>query len=162
MSSGRGTKKELIACSKGLAEVSERITELAKEYAKHCTDKKIRTNLLQVKSGMKRSETECDEDKALFLPLYFSSLLSHQVCEKIPTLGTQLRVISTVKATMMNNTMQTEEDQEAMEMLEYNAHRLNEAVKETVHAAESASIKVRSDAGFKLKWRRKPIWYQQQ
>ena len=89
-------------------------------------------------------------------------LLSHQVCEKIPTLGTQLRVISTVKATMMNNTMQTEEDQEAMEMLEYNAHRLNEAVKETVHAAESASIKVRSDAGFKLKWRRKPIWYQQQ
>ena len=77
MSSGRGTKKELIACSKGLAEVSERITELAKEYAKHCTDKKIRTNLLQVKSGMKRSETECDEDKALFLPLYFSSLLSH-------------------------------------------------------------------------------------
>jgi len=131
VSSGRGTKKELIACSKGLAEVSERITELAKEYAKHCTDKKIRTNLLQV-------------------------------CEKIPTLGTQLRVISTVKATMMNNTMQTEEDQEAMEMLEYNAHRLNEAVKETVHAAESASIKVRSDAGFKLKWRRKPIWYQQQ
>ena len=84
------------------------------------------------------------------------------MCEKIPTLGTQLRVISTVKATMMNNTMETEEDQEAMEMLEYNAHRLNEAVKETVHAAESASIKVRSDAGFKLKWRRKPIWYQQQ
>ena len=94
-----------------------------------------------------------------FLPFLF---LSHQVCEKIPTLGTQLRVISTVKATMMNNTMETEEYQEAMEMLEYNAHRLNEAVKETVHAAESASIKVRSDAGFKLKWRRKPIWYQQQ
>merc|ERR1719210_1374225 len=130
VSSGRGTKKELIACSKGLAEVSERITELAKEYAKHCTDKKIRTNLLQV-------------------------------CEKIPTLGTQLRVISTVKATMMNNTMETEEDQEAMEMLEYNAHRLNEAVKETVHAAESASIKVRSDAGFKLKWVRKQPWFHQ-
>ena len=60
VSSGRGTKKELIACSKGLAEVSERITELAKEYAKHCTDKKIRTNLLQVKFGMKRSESGCD------------------------------------------------------------------------------------------------------
>ena len=45
---GRGTKRELIACAKGLAEVSERITELAKELAKHCTDKKIRTNLLQV------------------------------------------------------------------------------------------------------------------
>jgi hypothetical protein len=46
---GRGTKRELIACAKGLAEVSERITELAKELAKHCTDKKIRTNLLQVR-----------------------------------------------------------------------------------------------------------------
>ena len=45
---GRGTKRELIACSKGLAEVSERITELSKDLAKHCTDKKIRTNLLQV------------------------------------------------------------------------------------------------------------------
>ena len=46
---GRGTKRELLACARGLAEVSERITELAKEYGKHCTDKKIRTNLLQVR-----------------------------------------------------------------------------------------------------------------
>lgn len=46
---GHGTKKELIACAKGLAEVSERITELSKEYARHCTDKKIRTNLLIVR-----------------------------------------------------------------------------------------------------------------
>ena len=44
-----GTKKELLACAKGLAEVSERITELSKELAKQCTDKKIRTNLLQVR-----------------------------------------------------------------------------------------------------------------
>jgi vinculin len=94
----RGTKRELIACAKGLAEVSERITELSKELARHCTDKKIRTNLLQV-------------------------------CEKIPTLGTQLRVLSTVKATMMCNNMDTEEDQEAMNMLVFNAQKLNEAVK---------------------------------
>ena len=45
---GRGTKRELIACAKGLADASDRITELAKELARHCTDKKIRTNLLQV------------------------------------------------------------------------------------------------------------------
>ena len=63
---GKGTKRELIACAKALADASERITELAKELARNCTDKKIRTNLLQV-------------------------------CEKIPTLGTQLRVLSTVK-----------------------------------------------------------------
>lgn len=62
---------------------------------------------------------------------------------------------------MMGQNMETEEDMEAMEMLEYNAQRLNQAVKETVGAAESASIRVRSDAGFKLKWRRKPVWFQQ-
>ena len=45
---GKGTKRELIACAKALADASERITDLAKELARHCTDKKIRTNLLQV------------------------------------------------------------------------------------------------------------------
>merc|ERR1712217_551928 len=79
------------------------------ELARHCTDKKIRTNLLQV-------------------------------CEKIPTWGTQLRVMSTVKATMMTNTIDTEEDAEAMDMLVFNAQKLNQAVKETVRAAEAASI----------------------
>jgi len=126
---GKGTKRELIACAKALADASERITELAKELARHCTDKKIRTNLLQV-------------------------------CEKIPTLGTQLRVLSTVKATMMGVNMDSEEDQEAMDMLVFNAQKLNQAVKETVRAAEAASIRVRSDAGFKLKWVRKQPWFQ--
>ena len=57
---------------------------------------------------------------------------------------------------MMGNNMDTEEDQEAMDMLVFNAQKLNEAVRDTVSAAESASIRVRSDAGFKLKWVRKP------
>merc|ERR1712117_864262 len=126
---GKGTKRELIACAKALTDASDKITDLAKELARHCTDKKIRTNLLQV-------------------------------CEKIPTLGTQLRVMSTVKATMMTNTIDTEEDTEAMEMLVFNAQKLNQAVKETVRGAEAASIRVRSDAGFKLKWVRKQPWFQ--
>jgi len=125
---GKGTKRELIACAKALADASERITDLAKELAIHCTDKKIRTNLLQV-------------------------------CEKIPTLGTQLRVLSTVKATMLGVNMDTEEDQEAMDMLVFNAQKLNQAVKETVRAAEAASIRVRTDAGFKLQWVRKQPWF---
>ena len=45
---GKGTKRELIACAKALADASEKITDLAKQLALHCTDKKIRTNLLQV------------------------------------------------------------------------------------------------------------------
>ena len=49
---GKGTKRELIACAKALADASERITDLAKELARHCTDKKIRTNLLQVQKKL--------------------------------------------------------------------------------------------------------------
>jgi vinculin len=89
-----------------------------------------------------------------------TKLFIFQVCEKIPTLGTQLRVLSTVKATMMGVNMDTEEDQEAMDMLVFNAQKLNQAVKETVRAAEAASIRVRSDAGFKLQWVRKQPWFQ--
>ena len=89
------------------------------------------------------------------------NIFSFQVCEKIPTLGTQLRVMSTVKATMMTATIDTEEDAEAMDMLVFNAQKLNQAVKETVRAAEAASIRVRSDAGFKLKWVRKQPWFHQ-
>ena len=64
-----------------------------------------------------------------------------------------------VKATMMGENMNSEEDEEAMDLLVYNAQKLNEAVKDTVGAAESASIRVRSVAGFKLKWVRKPMWF---
>ena len=95
---GKGTKRELIACAKALADASERITELAKELARHCTDKKIRTNLLQV---LTKKQNQIS-----------THLMGNvQVCEKIPTLGTQLRVLSTVKATMMGQNMDSEEDQ---------------------------------------------------
>ena len=144
---GKGTKRELIACAKALADASERITDLAKELARHCTDKKIRTNLLQVSQLLKKVND-------------LDMITLSKVCEKIPTLGTQLRVLSTVKATMMGVNMDTEEDQEAMDMLVFNAQKLNQAVKETVRAAEAASIRVRSDAGFKLKWVRKQPWFQ--
>lgn len=58
---------------------------------------------------------------------------------------------------MLSENVETPEDQEAMDMLVFNAEKLNQAVRETVGAAESASIRVRSDAGFKLKWVRKPV-----
>lgn len=54
----------------------------------------------------------------------------------------------------------TEEDQEATEMLIGNAQNLMQSVKQTVTAAEAASIKIRTDAGIRLKWIRKQPWYQ--
>lgn len=38
-----GTKKDLISCAKAIAEASEEVTRLAKEQAKLCTDRKMRT-----------------------------------------------------------------------------------------------------------------------
>ncbi|GLH15861.1 Catenin alpha [Gryllus bimaculatus] len=123
-----GSKRDLIACAKAIAEASEEVTRLAKDLARECTDKRMRTNLLQV-------------------------------CERIPTIGTQLKILSTVKATMLG-AQGTEEDQEATDMLVGNAQNLMQSVKETVRAAESASIKIRTDAGVRLRWVRKQPWYQ--
>ncbi|XP_043197317.1 vinculin-like isoform X4 [Amphibalanus amphitrite] len=125
---GGGTKRDLIACAKAIAEASEEVTRLAKELGQECTDKRMRTQLLQV-------------------------------CERIPTIGTQLKILSTVKATMLG-AHGTEEDQEATDMLVGNAQNLMQSVKETVRAAEAASIKMRTDAGIQLRWVRKSPWYQ--
>ena len=54
----------------------------------------------------------------------------------------------------------SDEDQEATEMLVGNAQNLMQSVKETVRAAEAASIKIRTDAGIRLRWVRKQPWYQ--
>ncbi|XP_052798611.1 vinculin-like isoform X4 [Mya arenaria] len=135
-----GTKKDLISTAKSIAEASEEVTRLAKKLAAECTDKKMRTNLLQV-------------------------------CERIPTIGTQLKILSTVKATMLGAqepipapdgseiACGSEEDQEATEMLVGNAQNLMQAVKETVRAAEAASIKIRVDSGYTIRWLRKRPWY---
>lgn len=92
----KGSKRELIATAKLIAEASEDVTRLAKQLARECTDKRIRTNLLQV-------------------------------CERIPTIGTQLKILSTVKATMLG-AQGSDEDREATEMLVGNAQNLMQSV----------------------------------
>jgi len=51
----------------------------------------------------------------------------------------------------------TAEDDEAMEQLVLNAHNLMRSVKDTVRAAEAASIKIRTDSGLRLRWVKRPI-----
>jgi len=53
----------------------------------------------------------------------------------------------------------SEEDQEATDMLVGNAQNLMQSVKETVRAAEAASIKIRTDTGIRLCWVRRQPWY---
>lgn len=129
LADSKGSKRELIATAKQIAESSEDVTRLAKDLARQCTDRRIRTNLLQV-------------------------------CERIPTIGTQLKILSTVKATMLG-AQGSDEDREATEMLVGNAQNLMQSVKETVRAAEGASIKIRSDqTSNRLQWVRRQPWYQ--
>lgn len=45
-------------------------------------------------------------------------------------------------------------------MLVGNAQNLMQSVKETVRAAEGASIKIRSDHTHRLRWVRRQPWYQ--
>ena len=124
----KSSKRELIATAKQIAEASEDVTRAAKTLARECTDKRIRTNLLQV-------------------------------CERIPTIGTQLKILSTVKATMLG-AQGSDEDREATEMLVGNAQNLMQSVKETVKAAEGASVKIRSDQDSqRMRWVRKQPWY---
>ncbi|KAK9541634.1 hypothetical protein VZT92_001662 [Zoarces viviparus] len=127
---GSGNKRAMIQCAKDIAKASDEVTRLAKEVAKQCTDRRIRTNLLQV-------------------------------CERIPTISTQLKILSTVKATMLGRTnISEEESEQATEMLVHNAQNLMQSVKETVREAEAASIRIRTDSGCTLRWVRKTPWYQ--
>ncbi|VDD89545.1 unnamed protein product [Enterobius vermicularis] len=52
----------------------------------------------------------------------------------------------------------SEEDEEAMQQLVLNAQNLMQSVKDTVRAAEAASIKIRTNSGLRLRWIRKPMW----
>jgi vinculin len=45
-----------------------------------------------------------------------------------------------------------------MQQLCLNAQNLMQSVKDTVRAAEAASIKIRTDSGLRLRWIRKPMW----
>jgi vinculin len=132
-----GTKKDLIDCAKAIADSSEEVTRLAVQLARQCTDVKMRTALLQV-------------------------------VERIPTIATQLKILSTVKATMLGSQVVigpygqpmdgTEEDEEAMQNLVLNAQNLMQSVKDSVRAAEAASIRIRTNSGLRLRWIRKPMW----
>lgn len=100
---GSGNKRALIQCAKDIAKASDEVTRLAKEVAKQCTDRRIRTNLLQVRMKVLKSD-QCRNRRKL--------VLFQKVCERIPTISTQLKILSTVKATMLGRTNISEEESE--------------------------------------------------
>ncbi len=91
-SSAGDSKRQLISCAREIAEASQDVTDIAKELAKECTDKRMRT--------VSMSDASTNGIRVIGdFALVFQSLL--QVCERIPTIATQLKILSTVKATML-------------------------------------------------------------
>lgn len=124
---GSGNKRALIQCAKDIAKASDEVTRLAKEVAKQCTDKRIRTNLLQVSGANIMHQYSSNTDRLIFANQLILSLQKalqclFQVCERIPTISTQLKILSTVKATMLGRTNISEEESEQVRA----RHILNE------------------------------------
>jgi len=146
---------EIIAAAKRMASLMAKLSKLVRGEGGNKRDlidtsKFIAKSSEEVTRLAKELAKECT-DKRMRMNLL-------QVCERIPTIGTQLKILSTVKATMLG-AQGSEEDQEATEMLVGNATNLMQSVRETVRAAQAASIKIRVESGVSIRWTRKRPWY---
>ncbi|CAH2987130.1 unnamed protein product [Chilo suppressalis] len=80
-----------------------------------------------------------------------------KICERIPTISGQLKMLATVKGSLGNQGLK--EDQEDMNMLVANAQNLMLSVQEAVNAAASASVKIMSQRGGpRIRWVRKSYY----
>ncbi|KAM7540023.1 hypothetical protein Aperf_G00000034629 [Anoplocephala perfoliata] len=144
---------ELIAATKRIAALMAKLSQIVRgEYG----NKKDLINVsmaiaeasVDVTSCARALGKECT-DRRMKTSLY-------QLSERIQMIGNQLKILSTVKATMLGSE-DSPEDQENTEVLVGNAQNLMQAVIETVRVAEGASIKMRVDSGYKIRWMPRPV-----
>uniref|UniRef100_A0A5K4F0S4 Vinculin n=1 Tax=Schistosoma mansoni TaxID=6183 RepID=A0A5K4F0S4_SCHMA len=154
---------ELIAATKRMAALMAQLSQIVRgEYG----TKKDLINVsmaiaeasLDVNQCAKVLAKECTDRRIRSNLLHLS--------DRILTIGNQLKILSTVKATMLGTQddswfgapLQSEldcgstEDQENTESLVGNAQNLMQSVIETLHVAEGASIKMRVHSGYKFIW----------
>ncbi|CAH8490458.1 unnamed protein product [Schistosoma turkestanicum] len=155
---------ELIAATKRMAALMAQLSQIVRgEYG----TKKDLINVsmaiaeasLDVNQCAKVLAKECTDRRIRSNLLHLS--------DRILTIGNQLKILSTVKATMLGGTqddswfeapLQSEldcestEDQENTESLVGNAQNLMQSVIEALHVAEGASIKMRVHSGHKFIW----------
>lgn len=81
---GSGNKRALIQCAKDIAKASDEVTRLAKEVAKQCTDRRIRTNLLQVRTVM-WTQTQAQSTMNYNLPVLLLSCFQRCVNASPPS-----------------------------------------------------------------------------
>ncbi|CAH8515761.1 unnamed protein product [Schistosoma intercalatum] len=139
---------ELIAATKRMAALMAQLSQIVRgEYG----TKKDLINVsmaiaeasLDVNRCAKVLAKECTDRRIRSNLLHLS--------DRILTIGNQLKILSTVKATMLG-TQGSTEDQENTESLVGNAQNLMQSVIEALHIAEGASIKMRVNNGQKFIW----------
>ncbi|XP_026733970.1 talin-1-like [Trichoplusia ni] len=81
-----------------------------------------------------------------------------QTCQRIPTISGQLKMLTTVKGFSLGR-HGTQEDKEAMDMLVGNAQSLMLSIQDVVKVAASASVKIMSQRGPRMKWVRRKTSY---
>ncbi|TGZ59858.1 hypothetical protein CRM22_008850 [Opisthorchis felineus] len=140
---------ELIATTKRMAALMAQLSQIVRgEYG----TKKDLINVAMAIAGASLDANRCA--KALAKECTDRRIRSNllHLSERILTIGNQLKILSTVKATMLES-QGSNEDQENTESLVGNAQNLMQSVIEALHVAGSASIKMRVDSGFRIIWR---------
>ncbi|KAJ2939408.1 hypothetical protein O0L34_g10835 [Tuta absoluta] len=138
---------EIVGVAKRMAVLMARLSDQMNTDRKReliVTSKNIVKESNEVAALAKKLANECSDVRIKM------NLL--QVCERIPTISGQLKMLTVVKGSTLGN-QGGEEDREAMNMLVTNAQNLMSSVQEVVKAAASASVKIASQRG--LKWVRK-------
>ncbi|KAF5402525.1 Vinculin [Paragonimus heterotremus] len=140
---------ELIATTKRMAALMAQLSQIVRgEYG----TKKDLINVAMAIAGASLDVNRCAKALAKeCTDLRIRSNLLH-LSERILTIGNQLRILSTVKATMLES-QGSNEDRENTESLVGNAQNLMQSVIEALHVASGASIKIRVDSGYKISWR---------
>ncbi|KAF8567502.1 hypothetical protein P879_08303 [Paragonimus westermani] len=140
---------ELIATTKRMAALMAQLSQIVRgEYG----TKKDLINVAMAIASASLDVNHCAKTLAKeCTDLRIRSNLLH-LSERILTIGNQLKILSTVKATMLES-QGSNEDRENTESLVGNAQNLMQSVIEALHVASGASIKIRVDSGYKISWR---------
>ncbi|XP_022836632.1 vinculin-like [Spodoptera litura] len=143
---------EIVAVAKRMAVLMAKLSNFMnndKQREVLATSKSIVLESHEVARLAKKLAHECTDHRIK------TNLL--QTCERIPTISGQLKMLTTVKGFSLGR-HGTQEDKEAMDMLVGNAQSLMLSIQDVVKGAASASVKIMSQRGPRMKWVRKTVY----
>ncbi|KAJ8707318.1 hypothetical protein PYW08_010570 [Mythimna loreyi] len=143
---------EIVAVAKRMAVLMARLSNYMsndKQCEVLATSKSIVAESHEVARLAKKLAHECTDHRIK------TNLL--QTCERIPTISGQLKMLTTVKGFSLGR-HGTQEDKEALDMLVGNAQSLMLSIQDVVKGAASASVKIMSQRGLRMKWKRKNVY----